>query len=206
MTNDSHHVAAKTEMFQIQRQMELDKALGNTWRNIIRKKTYLRRFILAFGTAGILQCCGQQVITSTLLQVFSMRRLSLIKPSDYDPIIYGNLGNGPLSQLCFQGGYITMATVAQITSVFFVDYFNRPKFMSIGVAGFMSTLVGEAVIVSRYIGTDNTNALRAGVAMLFCFIKFFSFFLDGTQFSYMGEIFPTHLRAKGLSVGVATIW
>jgi hypothetical protein len=27
----------------------------------------------------------------------------------------------------------------------------------------------------------------------------------GTQFAYLGEIFPTHLRAKGVSLGVATI-
>jgi hypothetical protein len=29
--------------------------------------------------------------------------------------------------------------------------------------------------------------------------------LSGTQFAYLGEIFPTHLRAKGVSLGVATI-
>ena len=29
--------------------------------------------------------------------------------------------------------------------------------------------------------------------------------LDGTQFSYLGEIFPTHLRAKGVCLGVSMI-
>jgi hypothetical protein len=29
--------------------------------------------------------------------------------------------------------------------------------------------------------------------------------LLGTQFAYLGEIFPTHLRAKGICLGVATI-
>lgn len=77
--------------------------------------------------------------------------------------------------------------------------------MATGVFACMGTLVGEAVVVARYVGTDNTNALQAGVAMLFLFLGFYSFFLDGTQFSYIGEIFPTGLRAKGLSVGVATI-
>lgn len=27
----------------------------------------------------------------------------------------------------------------------------------------------------------------------------------GTQFAYLGELFPTHLRAKGVSLGVAVI-
>lgn len=28
---------------------------------------------------------------------------------------------------------------------------------------------------------------------------------SGTQFAYIGEIFPTHLRAKGICLGVAMI-
>lgn len=43
------------------------------------------------------------------------------------------------------------------------------------------------------------------MAMFILFLAYYSFFLDGTQFSYVGEIFPTHLRAKGLSSGVSTI-
>jgi MFS family permease len=41
--------------------------------------------------------------------------------------------------------------------------------------------------------------------MLYIFQVPYSLCLDGTQFAYLGEIFPTHLRAKGVSLGVATI-
>jgi Sugar (and other) transporter len=37
------------------------------------------------------------------------------------------------------------------------------------------------------------------------FQVFYGLCLDGTQFSYLGEIFPTHLRAKGVCLGVAMI-
>ena len=41
--------------------------------------------------------------------------------------------------------------------------------------------------------------------MLFVFQVFYSLCLDGTQFSYLGELFPTHLRAKGICLGVSVI-
>jgi CBS domain containing-hemolysin-like protein len=77
--------------------------------------------------------------------------------------------------------------------------------MAVGVALCVGTLIGEAAIVANFVPSFEQNALRAGVAMFMLFLAFYSFFLDGTQFAYIGEIFPTHLRAKGLSAGVATI-
>jgi len=41
--------------------------------------------------------------------------------------------------------------------------------------------------------------------MIFVYVVFYEVALDGTQFAYLGELFPTHLRAKGMSLGVAGI-
>jgi hypothetical protein len=95
--------------------------------------------------------------------------------------------------------------ITQIMTVFVVDSYSRPKFLALGVVCCMSTLIGEAIVVANYVPSTNENALRAGVAMLMLFLAFYSFFLDGTQFSYCGEMFPTHLRAKGMSAAVAMI-
>jgi hypothetical protein len=64
--DDPDHAVANAEMFQIGKQMELEKTLDASWLHIFRNKSYLRRFGYAIATTGILQCCGQQVITSTL--------------------------------------------------------------------------------------------------------------------------------------------
>ena len=41
--------------------------------------------------------------------------------------------------------------------------------------------------------------------MLFIFEIPYDWCLDGLQFTYISEIWPTHLRAKGMSMGVAMI-
>jgi len=107
-------------------------------------------------------------------------------------------------------------------AVFVVDVFPRPKYMAFGVAGCMISLACEAAIIANFVPSTNFVALRAGVAMLFVFEVFYAIFLDGksyilepfltllmpfagTQFAYIGEIFPTHIRAKGICLGVSMI-
>lgn len=77
--------------------------------------------------------------------------------------------------------------------------------MSIGILSCMVTLACEAAIIAVYVPSTNFAALRAGVAMFFVFEVFYAIFLDGTQFAYIGEIFPTHIRAKGICLGVSMI-
>ncbi|CAK7216525.1 hypothetical protein SCUCBS95973_002830 [Sporothrix curviconia] len=55
-----------------------------------------------------------------------------------------------------------------------------------------------AAIVANYGSSTNKAALAAGVAMLFGYIVFYSSFVDTTIYVYGAEIFPTHIRAKGM--------
>ena len=71
--------------------------------------------------------------------------------------------------------------------------------------GCMLSLIIEAALVAEFVPSTNYAALQAAVAMFFIFQVFYGMCLDGTQFSYLGEIFPTHLRAKGMCLGVAMI-
>ena len=92
-----------------------------------------------------------------------------------------------------------------VVGMFLVDRFNRPRYMAFGVAGCMLTLIIEAALIANFGSSDNNAALQAAVAMFFIYQIFYGACLDGTQFSYLGEIFPTHLRAKGVCLGVAMI-
>lgn len=59
--------------------------------------------------------------------------------------------------------------------------------------------------MANFVPGNNKPALQGAVFILFCFQFCYSTFLDGTQFSYIDEIFPTHLRAKGVCLGMPMI-
>jgi hypothetical protein len=94
-------------------------------------------------------------------------------------------------------------------SIFINDHYSRNKLMAIGVLGCMIVLSVEAGIIAEFvpngIPSNNTTALKAGVAFLFLIEVPYDFCLNGMQFIYLSEIWPMHLRAKGMSLGVAMI-
>jgi hypothetical protein len=95
-----------------------------------------------------------------------------------------------------------------VIACFLNDHFPRNKFLAIGVLGCMidlSMVAGIDANVNKFIADGNTAALRAGVAALFLIEVPYDFFLNGMQFIYISEIWPMHLRAKGMSLGVAMI-
>jgi hypothetical protein len=66
-------------------------------------------------------------------------------------------------------------------------------------------LVVEAALDATMPAAGNDAGLRASVAMLFLFFVFFNGGVDCTVYPYLSEIFPTHLRVKGMSLAVAGI-
>jgi hypothetical protein len=88
---------------------------------------------------------------------------------------------------------------------FVVDRLPRPALIAGGIAGCMVMLILEAALVASFAGSSNTAGLKAAVAMIYIYVVFYECALDGTQFVYLGEMFPSHLRAKGMSLGVAGI-
>lgn len=88
-------------------------------------------------------------------------------------------------------------------SMLVVDRVPRPKFIGFLLFLCAACLSVEAALVKHFVGgtTNNPSALRAAIAMLFLFEVSFGFGLDATQFTYISEIFPSYLRAKGTAIG-----
>ncbi|KAK0283044.1 hypothetical protein LTR91_010225 [Friedmanniomyces endolithicus] len=196
---DPENVVAAAEFYQIQKQMQIDRTLGSSWLHIIRKPSYRKRALLAIGTCGIVQCSGVLVINSR--SPVACHGGAVLTPVP-------RLRADTLQRLGFQPSPTTWLTFAwgmNALAMLLVDRFPRPKYMAFGVLGCMSTLIVEAALVATYLGTNNKSALLACVAMFFVFQVFYALCLDGTQFSYLGEVFPTHIRAKGICLGVAMI-
>jgi MFS family permease len=185
--SDPNNEAAKAEFFQIQKQIAIDRTLGNSWMHIWRKPSYRKRAFLAIGITGIIQLSGVLVI------------------NNYGPSLYKSLNFSPVKQLLYPAAWLTFALGLNAMAMLVVDRFPRNKFIAFGVLGCMATLIVEAALVAEFVPSDNSAALQAAVAMFFVFQVFYGICLDGTQFSYLGEIFPTHLRAKGVCLGVAMI-
>jgi hypothetical protein len=125
--------------------------------------------------------------------------------NNYGPSLYAQLGFSQVKQLLYPAAWLTFATGMNAMGMLFVDRFPRPKYIAFGVIGAECTLIVEAALVANFVPSNNQAALQAAVAMFFVYQVFYGAILDGTQFSYLGEIFPTHIRAKGICLGVAMI-
>jgi hypothetical protein len=123
---------------------------------------------------------------------------------DYGTLLYSGLGFGPEQQLHLQAGWLAVSFVLNCLAVLIVDRMPRPVLITIGLVGAVAALSVECAVQAHYLGTENRSALAAGVAMLYVYVFFYAMFLDGPTFFYLGEIFPTHARSQGLTLGMAS--
>jgi len=84
-----------------------------------------------------------------------------------------------------------------MVAITFVDRVKRNKLMAAGFTGQAISLIIYTAMVSNFLGTDNKSGQACAVAMLFLFGISFELCLDGPEFFYIQEIWPSHLRAQG---------
>ncbi|EEP80107.1 predicted protein [Uncinocarpus reesii 1704] len=185
--DDPNDVAAEKEYFQMQKQLELDRQIKqNTGKWDIFKTSANRRrafvgFALMFGN----QFTGVLII------------------ANYGVLLYASLGMKTFMPLLLSALWVTASFPGNVFTAFFVDRLGRRFFLLTGLSGILVTLVMECWTQAVYLGTDNAGGQKAAVFFLFLFIFFWSTFLDATQFLYLAEIFPTHIRSQGMSLGMA---
>ncbi|KAH7254988.1 hypothetical protein B0J15DRAFT_559552 [Fusarium solani] len=170
---------AGVEFTQIRLQVEVDKNLEDSYWAMFANRNYRKRTLIGMGTFASIQ-------TSAIL-------------------IYGTLGFDNKTQLLYAAAWLTLGWDGGCLALLVVDKIPRPKFIGYGLLGCQACLIIEAALVASFVGTNNTTALRAAVAILFIFVFIYEFALDSAQFVYLGELFPTHIRAKGVSLGCGTL-
>lgn len=67
-------------------------------------------------------------------------------------------------------------------------------------------LIVEAVLQKYYINSTNTAGLQAATAMFFIFVFVFGLFVECPGYTYIVEIWPTHLRSEGATIGLAAFF
>lgn len=60
----------------------------------------------------------------------------------------------------------------------------------------------ETSLTASFLETQNKSGLAAAAAFIFLYLFTFNLFLEGPSWYYASEIFPTHLRAKGMTIAV----
>ena len=126
--------------------------------------------------------------------------------NNYGPTIYASLGFKTEDQLRFQCGWITVGIVFNFVGALVMDRFGRKPLLFIGVSGCCLALILEAAMVASFGGAGtNKGGLRMGVAATYIFLAFYSVGCDVAGVVFYSELFPNHIRAKGICLSIATI-
>lgn len=125
---------------------------------------------------------------------------------DYSPTVYGLLGYDAELQILYSAGWLTLNFGANFISQFTIDLLPRNRYMPIGLTGCLFCLTLQAGLIAQYLHADppNVAALKAATFAVFFFSVWFGIFCDGPMFLYLTEIYPNHLRSKGVNLGLAT--
>jgi hypothetical protein len=105
----------------------------------------------------------------------------------------------------YNGAWQTLSLGCAVMGIFFVDRMPRPYLLILGLGGCTVCLTLEAALVARFADSTNTAALKAAVAMMFLYVFFFQGCLNGTQWAYVAELWPSHMRPMGLATALVTI-
>ncbi|KAJ9633841.1 hypothetical protein H2204_006626 [Knufia peltigerae] len=181
---------AAVEMRQISAAIEVDRHLDSSWASMFLRPAYRKRILISSSVVVMVESAGVLVI------------------NNYGPSIYGSLGFDTDRQLVYNMGYNTMSVTGGLISLLIIDRIKRPRMLATGLTGACATLIVLAAILANNDPTApgvDKDALRAGVAVIYIYTLTFELFLNGTMFTYMAELFPTHIRSKGLVVTTASL-
>lgn len=181
---DPDDVFAFREYQQMKTQYEIDRANSVSWKEMFTRPSYRKRIII-----GAIVMFGSQTTGTTVI-------------ANYGPELYSALGYGTTKQLLFSGCYATLALCGNFFNAFTIDYIGRVNALKIGWCGDAIALIGECVSLSTFERTGSHSSAIASVFFLFLHIALFAFNIDVTTYVYTSEIFPNHIRAKGMSASI----
>jgi MFS family permease len=178
------------EFHQIKRQIEFDGQMRQetTWISMFKSAATRKRLLV-----GTILMWGN-MFTGVLFV------------ANYSIILFGQLGVNGYMTFVLLGALLTMTLPGNLLTAFFVDRWGRRNFLLLGISGILVSLVCEAVMLALFLESDNLAGKRAGVFFVYLFTLFWCTCIDATQYLYLSEIFPTHLRGKGVAVGMVAYY
>jgi sugar porter (SP) family MFS transporter len=185
---DANDAKATHEFHMIEQQFEHDKSMTIRRFELFRTPANRRRALVAF-----IMMWGDQ-----FLGVFVM--------TNYGVLIYASLGLGGSVPLLLNACWTSFTLIGNTWTAFYVDRVGRRKCLLIGSMGCTVSVVFLCALTAKYLGTDNIAGLRGAIFFVFFFIFWWCFFVDATQYIYVAEIFPNHLRSQGVALGLSSFY
>ncbi|KAL4800101.1 general substrate transporter [Aspergillus venezuelensis] len=185
---DPNNIRAREEFYLIKKQFEIDDSLPNRWLDLFKTKPNLKR-----SAVGVMLMFGNQ-----LLGVYVI--------ANYGVLIYGQLGQGSSISLLLNAVWNTLTIFGNSFTAFYVDRFGRRTMLLIGAVGTLASCIFLCALSAEYLGSSNQAGLKAAVFFCFCYIFWWCFFMDATQYVYVAEIFPNHLRPAGVALSLASFY
>ncbi|KAI3584180.1 general substrate transporter [Fusarium oxysporum f. sp. albedinis] len=173
---DSRYAHAEFE--QIKQQVELDRASERSWLALWKSPNTRKRMIFGFLVIAIAQSSG---------------------------VLVQGLGITGWKALLLLSIYTSWAAFMNWINATLLDRIGRIKLMVIGITGAAIAISCESAMVARFAGTGKAIGNGFGVLFLFLFITFFAGGMDAYDV-YLSEIFPTWMRAQGVSFSVAGLF
>jgi len=186
--DDVNEIRAKEEFYLMEKQYEMDASLTQRRFEIFRTPANRKRALV-----GCLLMWGDQ-----FLGIFVM--------TNYGVLIYASLGMTGFVPLLLNACWTSFTIIGNTWTALFVDRFGRRKFMLIGSTGCVVSVIFLCALTAEFLGTSNTAGLRAAVFFIFFYIFWWCFFIDATQYVYLSEIFPNHLRSQGVALGLSAFY
>ncbi|EXJ66192.1 uncharacterized protein A1O5_10808 [Cladophialophora psammophila CBS 110553] len=187
--DDPEQIKAKEEFYLMEKQHEADKklSLGRKF-EILRTKANRRRALISF------------------LLMFFDQMMGVYVLANYGVLIYTSLGLKGSIPLLLNACWTTYTIFGNTLTAFLVDRFGRRPLLLIGTTGCLMCLIFEAALTATYLGGTSKAGLNACVFFIWLYITFWCSCMDATQFVYVSEIWPNHLRSQGTALGLAVFF
>ncbi|KAL4860855.1 general substrate transporter [Aspergillus spectabilis] len=181
----THDETTDVEFAQMKNQSEITRQLNSSWLRIFNYLPYRKRALMAIMLPFITYTTGNLVITT------------------YAASIFAGMGYNATQSLHFLAGIYLAAIAGNLISLTYVDHIPRNIIMSVGVLATTIILAIETILVATANGRQ--GHLAGAAAFIFLFLFVFNLFLEGPTWYYVSEIFPTHIRAKGMTINTISL-
>ncbi|OQV04609.1 hypothetical protein CLAIMM_09464 [Cladophialophora immunda] len=185
---DPEDVKARREFWLMEQQYEMDATMARGRFELFATPANRKRALMA----AVLMWGNQ------FLGIFVM--------TNYGVLIYASLGLSGSIPLLLNACWTTFTLIGNTWTALFIDRFGRRKFMLIGSCGCVVSVIFLCALTASFLNTTNEAGLRAAVFFIWFYIIWWCFFIDATQYVYVAEIFPNHLRPAGVALGLSAFY
>jgi len=122
------------------------------------------------------------------------------------PVLFGQLGYSNVLQLGLSIVWTFIALLGCFVNSLIMDKVGRVRLIALGGYLCSIVLIVEAVLQKYFLSASNMSGINAAVAMYFLFIFFYGSTIDCAAYVYISEIWPTHHRSRGSTIGLASFF